>query len=152
MAAQLHDKINNSQLFLLLIIPAGGIIYNKKKNISEMADGSSGSTSEMVEQKPFSVKLIKHLYKTHGIKFHVPVYNIPRCESINKLQELGFNMGWFKIMDRFVGIQPKCFAGEIYYMPNILFKTKPKHNNKEIYKFYNRKLELINKIIKNGML
>lgn len=135
-----------------LAMHAQSIVYNKKHKIKEMTDGSSYSTKEMVEQKPFSIKLIKYLYKKHGIKFHTPVYNLPRKESIKKLESMGFNMGWFKIMDRFVGIQPKCLAGEIYYLPNILFKTKPKHKNKEIYKFFNKKLKLINSYIENGML
>jgi 7-cyano-7-deazaguanine synthase in queuosine biosynthesis len=131
---------------------AKSIIYNKKNNILEMTDGSSKSTKDMVEQKPFSVKIIKHLYKNHGIKFHTPVYNIPREESIKKLKKLKFNMGWFRVLDRFIGIQPKCFAGEIYYMPNLVFGKTPKHDNKEIYKFYLRKQNILEECIKNGML
>jgi len=130
-----------------LAMHSKSIVYNLKNNINEMADGSSKSTEEMVEQKPFSLALIRKIYEKYGIKFHTPVYNIPRKEEIKILKNMGFNMGWFRIMDRFIGIQPKCIAGEIYYMPNILFNTKPEHDNSEIFKFFDKKTALITRFI-----
>lgn len=124
------------------------IIYNLEKGVPEMADGSSRDTSEMVEQKPFSLALIRSVYRRFNIAFHTPVYNIPRKEEIRRLREMKFNMG-FRIMDRFIGIQPKCMAGEIYYLPNILFRNPPKHDNSEVLRFFRRKINIIEKYIKN---
>ena len=123
------------------------IIYCLENAIPYMSDGSSRDTSEMVEQKPFSIKLIKQMYSSYGIEFITPVYDIKRNEEISKLKTMGFNMGLFRVMDRFIGIQPKCFAGELYYLPNILFKRKPKHDNYQIKIFFNRKRELVERTI-----
>lgn len=119
------------------------IIYCLENGINKMADGSSKSTNDMVEQKPFSLALIKSLYERFNIDFHTPVYNIPRKDEIKELKRLGMNLGWFRVMDRFIGIQPKCLAGEIYYLPNILFGSKPKHDNSQILKFFKRKNDLV---------
>ncbi|MBT5423687.1 hypothetical protein HOK76_04305 [archaeon] len=124
------------------------IIYCLENGIALMSDGSSKDTNEMVEQKEITVKLIRKLYKKYGISFVTPVYNLKRKEEIKKLKELKFNMGYMQIMDRFLGIQPKCLAGEIYYLPNILFREKPKHDDKQIKLFFKRKSDFVDKTIK----
>lgn len=125
------------------------IIYCLENNINEVADGSSKSTQTMVEQKPFSIALIKSIYLRFNIDYKTPVYHISREDEINMLKKMKFNMGWFRILDRFIGIQPKCLAGEIYYMPNLVFGTKPHHENNEILSFFQRKSKIVEDYIKD---
>lgn len=103
------------------------ILYAKRHNINYSADGSSGATGEMVEQMLVSVSLIKYFYEHNGIEYTVPVYDMDREVSISKLKKLGFNMG-IRILDRHLGIQPRCIPGEIYYMPYLLFNKPPSHD------------------------
>jgi predicted subunit of tRNA(5-methylaminomethyl-2-thiouridylate) methyltransferase len=128
------------------------IIYCLENGIPNMADGSSKDTESMVEQKPFSIALIRSIYERFNINFYTPVYNIPRKEKIKELKNMRFNLGWLRVMDRFLGIQPKCFAGEIYYLPSVLFNSPPTHDNHEILRFFNRKIDLIEKTIANHLI
>jgi len=130
-----------------LSMHARAIIYNKEKNINQLADGSSYDTKEMVEQKPFTVSLIKTLYKEHGLEYLTPVYKIGREKKSRMLKKMGFFMG-IPILDRYLGIQPRCIPGELYYLPSILFHKAPYHQNPHIYRFFNSKKKIIEKIIK----
>jgi queuosine biosynthesis protein QueC len=115
------------------------ILYCVENGVYEAADGSSFATSEMVEQMPISIARIKGFYCEYGITFNNPVYEIPRSESINELKRIGFRMG-LQIGDRFLGVQPKCKAGELYYMPLILRGTQPNHDPAKVESFIEEKM------------
>lgn len=116
------------------------IMYNTKNNIRYAADGSSFDTSEMVEQMPVSVAKVKGFYCEYGITFENPVYKIKRAESIEGLKKRSFRMG-FQIGDRFLGVQPKCKPGELYYMPLLLRGTEPDHNEADIAEYIDQKID-----------
>jgi len=122
------------------------IIFNRNKGIKKTIDGSSADTKEMVEQSPFSISLIKKLYKEHSQSFNSTHYNISREEKRKFLSKNNIRLG-IKIFDRHIGIQPKCVPGELYYSSYILFNKLPLHKNKEISTFYNEKINHIKKII-----
>ncbi|MAG50862.1 hypothetical protein CL621_04470 [archaeon] len=124
------------------------IMFNKLKGIKFAADGSSHDTSEMVEQSPFAISLISDFYKQYGIEFNAPVYRITREEKRKKLADFGFNLG-IKIMDRHIGIQPKCIPGELYYSPLLIMGRPPFHQTKEVYSFYREKLPILKEHINN---
>jgi len=115
------------------------VAYNLEHGIAKVADGSSGSTDEMVEQAPFSIELLRSFYREYGIAFATPVYDKPREESIQELKAMGFNLG-FRLGDRFLGIQPKCKPGELYYLPFVLLGSQPEHREEVVVDFINEKL------------
>ncbi|MCC6159813.1 MAG: hypothetical protein IT350_17305 [Deltaproteobacteria bacterium] len=115
------------------------IAYCVEHGVDRVADGSSSSTTEMVEQAPFSINSVRRFYEEYGIGFETPVYNRTREESINELRSMGFKMG-IRIGDRFLGIQPKCKAGELYYLPYLLMGTYPDHKEEEVVEFIDDKL------------
>ncbi len=110
-----------------LSMHARSILYNLEHGISCMSDGSSMDTSEMVEQMLISVSMIRLLYKDYGIEFTTPVYEVSRDEERLRLKEMGFRMG-IPVGNRYLGVQPKCKPGELYYLPYLLFKQPPKHD------------------------
>ncbi|MCZ7581871.1 MAG: 7-cyano-7-deazaguanine synthase [Deltaproteobacteria bacterium] len=117
------------------------IAYNLEHGISRVADGSSSSTTEMVEQTPFTINTIRAFYEEYGMEFETPVYDQSREESIKTLKAMGFKMG-VRIGDRFLGIQPKCRAGELYYLPYLLLGTYPDHDEKQVIGFIRGKLDI----------
>lgn len=131
-----------------LSMHARTIIYNLENRIKNVADGSSYDTREMVEQKPFSVSLIKVLYEKYGIRYTTPVYQISREQKRKKLKKMGFFMG-IPVLDRYLGIQPRCIPGELYYLPSILFNKSPYHQDKHIYSFFRSKQPIINDYVNN---
>ena len=104
----------------------------------------------MVEQTPFSLSLIKELYKKYEIKFKPTAYKVPRKDKIRKLKELGLNRG-ISFMNRNIGIQPKCIPGELYYSPYLIMGKQPHHQNKEVYYFYKDKLNILDEYIKKQL-
>lgn len=133
-----------------LSMHAQTILFNKRNNIKEAADGSSQDTSEMVEQSPFSLAMIKDIYSSNKIKFYNPVYNITRSEKRNALKMVGLNLG-IQIFDRHLGIQPKCIPGELYYSPLVIMGNSPHHPTKEISMFYREKIPIITNYIKENL-
>lgn len=117
------------------------IAYNREKGIALVADGSSAETSEMVEQMPASVARIRRLYADYGIAFETPVYDDCRESSIKALRDKGLRMG-LRIGNRFLGTQPKCKPGELYYLPFLLFGSDMGHPEEVVTDFIDRKLEL----------
>ncbi len=115
------------------------IIYNVEHEIYRIADGSSFATAEMVEQMPLSVAKIRSFYCEYGFAFSNPVYTDKREDSIKALKRMGFRQG-LRIGDRFLGIQPKCKPGELYYMPMILRGTEPVHKEGVVGQFIDDKL------------
>lgn len=124
------------------------IIYNLENKIKFMSDGSSQDTSEMVEQMLISVSLIMMFYERYNIDFFVPVYKQTREEKIKKLKELKFNMG-IPIKDRFIGIQPRCIPGELYYMPYLLFNKALDHEKPLVVQFIKKKQEMAERYIED---
>ena len=116
------------------------IIYNVENAIYRAADGSSFATSEMVEQMPVSVAKIRGFYCEYGFAFQNPVYTVKREDSIAELKRRGFRQG-IRIRDRFLGIQPKCKPGELYYMPMILRGTEPVHKEEAVARYIEEKLQ-----------
>jgi hypothetical protein len=110
------------------------IAYAREHGIAEAADGSSGETSEMVEQTLISISMLTYLYDDYGIAFRPSGYDVPRAEKIATLRSLGIRMG-IPIRDRFLGVQPKCKAGELYYLPYLLFNQPPKHDEHVVASF-----------------
>jgi hypothetical protein len=117
------------------------ILYNLENGIKWMADGSSGETDEMVEQMPVSVNMIGRFYEQFGIRFHTPVYHLTRKESIAVLEKIGLKRG-IRIKDRFLGIQPVCRPGLIYYLPFLLFNQAPDHQEETVARFIEHKIRL----------
>ena len=126
------------------------IIYNLKNNIGFMADGSSADSDEMVEQMSLSVSLIAMFYEEYKINYFVPVYKQTREEKIKKLKELRFRMG-LQIGNRFLGVQPKCIPGELYYMPYLCFNKAMEHEKPLVTKFIKEKKEFADTYIKGHL-
>lgn len=114
--------------------------YAVEHGIGFSADGASGATGEMVEQMLVSVSLLKYFYQDQGIEYLLPVYEQAREDSIRQLNELGFDMGK-RILDRHIGIQPRCVRGELYYLPYLLFNKPPSHDEQTIAAFIGAKLD-----------
>ena len=125
------------------------VLYCLEHDIPIMADGSSGSTGEMVEQMLVSVHMIGEFYDRFGIEFKTPVYAIPREEEIERLKKMGFRMG-VRIGSRFLGIQPKCRPGELYYLPFLLFNQPPLHDEETVTTFIEEKQALAEEIVRES--
>jgi len=117
------------------------VLYNLEHGIRVMSDGSSSSTGEMVEQSLLSLYMFREFYGEYGIEFRTPVYTIPREEEIARLKAQGFRMG-LRIRDRFLGVQPKCRPGELYYLPFLLFDQPPRHDEERVAEFIDAKREV----------
>ena len=122
------------------------VLYNLEHGIPFMADGSSSSTGEMVEQTLTSLYAFREFYAEFGIRFTTPVYTIPREDEIAKLKRDGFKMG-YRVKDRFLGIQPSCRAGEMYYLSFLLFDQPPKHDDKKVLNFLDDKRAMARDVI-----
>lgn len=133
-----------------LAMHARAIIYCLEHGINEAADGSSQSTGEMVEQMLVSIYLIREFYEQYGIAFRTPVYTLPREKEIEELRRRGFRMG-LRIGNRFLGIQPKCKPGELYYLPFLLLNQPPKHDEARVADFIREKREVARAIISEQM-
>lgn len=121
-------------------------IYCLENGIRFMTDGSNVDTEEMVEQMLISLTLIHHFYEDLTVEFGTPVYNVRRAASKELIRSLDLNMG-YEVMDRHLCIQPTCLAGELYYMPYLLFNKRVKHDEGEVARFIEKKSEICNKII-----
>jgi len=110
------------------------ILYCLEHGVRVMADGSSGATPEMVEQSPQSLEAFRAFYRGYGIEFTSPVYDQTREEAIRRLEDRGFRMG-IRIRDRFLGVQPKCHPGELYYLPFLLLGQAPDHDEDRVADF-----------------
>lgn len=126
------------------------ILYDLEHGIREAADGSSQSTGEMVEQMLLSVCLIREMYEEHGIAYRTPVYTFPREREIDELRRRGFRMG-VRIGSRFLGVQPKCRPGELYYLPFLLLNQPPKHDEDRVAAFLREKREVARAVIEERL-
>ncbi len=117
-----------------LAMHTASVLYDLRHGIEVMADGSSHATSEMVEQMPTSLFRFRDFYAEFGIRFEVPVYQLTRSEEIEGLRQRGFRMG-LRVGDRFLGVQPKCHPGELYYLPYLLLDQPPDHDPEKVGRF-----------------
>ena len=116
------------------------ILYCLENKIPAITDGSSRETDEMVEQMPPSLACITGSYNTYYIDFLSPEYNVRRDEKITFLSKAGFKTG-IRIGDRFMGIQPVCIPGELYYLPYLLFNKPLNHDEKNVCSYIHDKLK-----------
>jgi hypothetical protein len=124
-----------------LAMHSKSVVYNLRHGIRDMSDGSSRSTGEMVEQMLVSVYMVREFYARFGIDYRTPVYSVPREEEIGFLEKSGFRMG-FRVGSRFLGVQPKCRPGELYYLPFLLFNQMPRHDEDRVAAFLEEKREV----------
>jgi predicted subunit of tRNA(5-methylaminomethyl-2-thiouridylate) methyltransferase len=122
------------------------IIYCLEHGVTRMADGSNEDTNEMVEQMLISLTLIRMFYNRYGVDFGTPVYEVRREDSRQLIKKWNLNMG-IQVMDRHLCIQPTCVAGELYYMPYLLFNKKVKHDEAVVAEFINSKQEVAHKVM-----
>jgi len=122
------------------------IIYNVINNIHAMTDGSSKDTEEMVEQMQPSLSKIKMFYKKYDIDFFVPAYNVSRNDKRSQLKDLKFHMG-IPVRDRYLGIQPTCHPGELYYLPYLLFNKALAHDSDVVIDYIENKQRMAETII-----
>jgi predicted subunit of tRNA(5-methylaminomethyl-2-thiouridylate) methyltransferase len=123
-----------------LVMHMRTVLFCLEKGITMAADGSSGDTAEMVEQMPASVQRIRRFYQEYGIGYETPVYEAKRADSITELKRLGYKLG-IPIGDRFLGSQPKCKPGELYYMPYLLLGIEPDHQEARVTGYIDAKLK-----------
>ena len=121
-------------------------LYCLENGIRWMTDGSNSDTEEMVEQSLMSLSMITHFYDSMTVEFGTPVYDVRRAASKDLIRELDLNMG-YEVMDRHLCIQPTCLAGELYYMPYLLFNKRVKHDEAEVARFISEKAQVCNKIV-----
>ena len=121
-------------------------LYCLEHGLVRMTDGSNEDTNEMVEQMLISLALFREFYANNGVKFGTPVYEVKRDESRRYIASLGLKMG-IQVMDRHLCIQPTCLAGELYYMPYLLFNKKVRHDEATVARFIDEKRRIAQGII-----
>ena len=121
-------------------------IYCLENGVRFMTDGSNMDTEEMVEQSLLSLSMIQHFYEDLTVEFGTPVYDVKRADSKKLIKELDLNMG-IEVMDRHLCIQPTCLAGELYYMPYLLFNKRVKHDEYDVARFIEEKSRIARAIV-----
>jgi len=121
-------------------------MYCLENGLRYMTDGSNEDTNEMVEQMLISLTMIQFFYDSFGIHFGTPVYEHSREESRELIKKWGLKMG-IQVMDRHLCIQPTCIAGELYYMPYLLFNKRVKHDEDTVAQFIDEKSAIANRIM-----
>lgn len=121
-------------------------VYCLEHGLPQTTDGSNEDTSEMVEQMLISLTLVRGFYEDHTVHFGTPVYEVAREASRQYIAGLGLKMG-IQLMDRHLCIQPTCIAGELYYMPYLLFNKKVKHDEATVAQFIAEKQAIAGRII-----
>lgn len=125
-------------------------IYCMEHGLRFMSDGSNQDTNEMVEQMLISLTLIRFFYEQYGVQFGTPVYEATRDESRRLIKKLGVRMG-VQVMDRHLCIQPTCVAGELYYMPYLLFNKRVRHDEETVARFIDEKQKICDRIVRRYM-
>jgi hypothetical protein len=133
-----------------LTMHARSIIYCRTNGLRFMSDGSARDSAEMVEQMDVSVGSVRRFYADWGIEFQVPAYDLPRAEKQKMLADLGFRMG-IPVRDRYLGIQPSCIPGELYYLPYVLFNRDPGHRDEDVLDYIGRKRPLLDEAIRDAL-
>lgn len=122
-------------------------LYCLEHGLFKMTDGSNSDTDEMVEQMLISLTLIRGFYGGFGINFGTPVYESTRDDSRTLIGRHDLKMGT-KILDRHLNIQPSCVAGELYYVPYVLFNKKVKHDESTVARFIQAKQEIARRLMR----
>ncbi len=129
-----------------LSMHARSIIYCRQNGIAMMSDGSASDSEAMVEQMLLSVSMVYWLYEAWGIEYFVPVYHIGRDDKRRMLRDGGYHLG-IPVLDRYLGIQPSCVPGELYYLPYILFNKTPGHEEETVARYIASKRPQLDRII-----
>lgn len=116
-------------------------IYCMENGLRLMSDGSNADTDEMVEQMLISLTLIRGFYSGFSIDFGTPVYQQSRQESRKLIDRSGLRMGT-RLLDRHLNIQPSCIAGELYYVPYVLFNKRVRHDEATVARFIQTKQKM----------
>ena len=122
-------------------------LYCLEHGLVRMTDGSNADTDEMVEQMLISLTLIRGFYNGFGVEFGTPVYEATRDDSRTLINKHDLKMGT-KIMDRHLNVQPSCIAGELYYVPYVLFNKKVKHDESTVARFIQAKQEIAKRLMR----
>ena len=122
-------------------------IYCLENGVRYMTDGSNADTEEMVEQMLISLTLIDHFYESLTVDVGTPVYEVRRAARKALIKKWDLNMG-IEVMDRHLCIQPTCLAGELYYMPYLLFNKRVKHDEQEVARFIEEKGAICMEIVR----
>jgi predicted subunit of tRNA(5-methylaminomethyl-2-thiouridylate) methyltransferase len=133
-----------------LCMHARSIIYCHQNGIEMMSDGSASDSDEMVEQMLLSVSMVYWLYEEWGIEYFVPVYHIGRDDKRQMLRDGGYHLG-IPVLDRYLGIQPSCIPGELYYLPYILFNKTPGHEEETVARYIASKRGQLDKVIRAAL-
>ncbi|MBM4353010.1 MAG: hypothetical protein FJ109_04325 [Deltaproteobacteria bacterium] len=130
-----------------LAMHARSVVYCRENGIGHMSDGSAADSDEMVEQMLLSVSMIHWLYADYDIEYIVPVYGIGRDEKRAQLRREGYFMG-IPLLDRYLGIQPSCIPGELYYLPYILFNKAPGHDEETVARYISEKRVVVDAVVR----
>ena len=144
-----YRKFNSAFMWCMgckLAMHARSIVYCRQNGVENMSDGSASDSSEMVEQSLLSVSMIHWFYADWDVRFFVPVYSVERDDKRAMLKEMGFRMG-IPVRDRYLGIQPSCIPGELYYLPYILFNKDPGHEENTVAMYISEKREQLDEYI-----
>lgn len=147
-----YRKYNSAFMWCMgckLVMHARSIMYCREHGVEKMSDGSAGDSDEMVEQSLLSVSMVHWFYRDWEVEFFVPVYSVERDDKRAMLKEMGFRMG-IPIKDRYLGIQPSCIPGELYYLPYILFNKSPGHEESTVAKYIAEKRPVLDQIIEEA--
>lgn len=129
-----------------LAMHAASARYDRAHGLTEHTDGSSGDTSEMVEQAVIALSMVSHFYADHGIDFVPTGYDVPRDEKRQLLRDTGLRMG-IPLRDRYLGIQPGCIPGELYYLPYLLLRRPPRHPDRLVAEYIHSKRPLMDRLV-----
>ena len=130
-----------------LAMHARSAAYCLIHGIEKMTDGSNAGTDEMVEQSLISLSMVRAFYERFAIEFFTPVYEQTRDDSRRALEEHGVRTG-VRVMDRHLGVQPTCIAGELYYMPYLLFNKRVKHEDEVVASFIAAKMPIAERVVR----
>ncbi len=131
-----------------LVMHARSVLFCLDRGLTRMADGSNGATDEMVEQSILSLSLIRHFYEDYGIDFGTPVYNDERADHRARLAAAGVESGR-TLLDRQLGIQPTCVAGELYYLPYLLLNKPVRHDEGDVVDFFAEKVPIAKELVES---
>jgi asparagine synthetase B (glutamine-hydrolysing) len=132
-----------------LAMHTASVRYDRAHGISRHTDGSSADTSEMVEQMLISLSLVSHFYQDHGVAFVPTDYDLPRDAKRELLKASGLRMG-VPLRDRYLGIQPSCIPGELYYLPYLLLKRPPRHPERMVASYILSRRPVMDRLVRGG--
>jgi signal transduction histidine kinase len=130
-----------------LAMHTASVRYDLAHGLTRHTDGSSADTAEMVEQMLISLSLVSHFYQDNGISFEPTDYDLGRDAKRELLKTSGFRMG-IPLRDRYLGIQPSCVAGELYYLPYLLLKRPPRHPERMVAEYITSRRPIMDRLVR----